>query len=70
MDRSHVRDPKVIRSKGAPHGSTNGNKGRHCRQCFELGHDRRNCTAMDDDVDDEDGGPGHRGVHSSRKRSR
>ncbi|KAL4300099.1 hypothetical protein AHAS_Ahas17G0167000 [Arachis hypogaea] len=52
-DQSHVRDPKVVRSNGEPRRSMNGNKGRRCRWCFGLGHDRRNCTAMDDDVDDE-----------------
>ncbi|RYQ96862.1 hypothetical protein Ahy_B08g092769 [Arachis hypogaea] len=68
-DETHILDPKVIRSKGAPRGSTNANNGRHCRRCLGLGHDRRNCTAMDDDVVDEGGGSGCRPVYTSGKRS-
>ncbi|XLU27003.1 hypothetical protein S245_063069, partial [Arachis hypogaea] len=52
-DETHILDPKIIRSKGAPRGSTNANNGRRCRRCLRFGHDRRNCTAMDDDVVDE-----------------
>ncbi|KAL4293488.1 hypothetical protein AHAS_Ahas18G0133100 [Arachis hypogaea] len=69
-DETHILDPKVIRSKGAPRGSTNANNGRRCRRCLGLGHDRRNCTAMDDDVVDEGGGSGCRPVYTSGKRSR
>ncbi|QHO38273.1 uncharacterized protein DS421_4g118930 [Arachis hypogaea] len=69
-DETCILDPKVIRSKGAPRGSTNANNRRPCRRCLGLGHDRRNCTAMDDDVVDEDGGSGHRPVYNFGKRSR
>ncbi|RYQ96861.1 hypothetical protein Ahy_B08g092766 [Arachis hypogaea] len=69
-DETHILDPKIIRSKGAPRGSTNANNGRRCRRCLRFGHDRRNCTAMDDDVVDEDGGSGCRPVYTSGKRSR
>ncbi|XP_016168103.1 protein FAR1-RELATED SEQUENCE 5-like [Arachis ipaensis] len=70
VDETHILDPKVIRSKGAPRGSTNANNGRRCRLCLGLGHDRRNCTAMNDDVVDEDGGSGCRPVYNFGKRSR
>ncbi|RYQ82864.1 hypothetical protein Ahy_B10g101436 [Arachis hypogaea] len=39
VDQIHIRYPKVIRSKGAPRGSMNGNNGRHYQRCFRLGHD-------------------------------
>ncbi|XP_016185792.1 protein FAR1-RELATED SEQUENCE 5-like [Arachis ipaensis] len=69
-DETHILDPKIIRSKGAPRGSTNANNGRRCRRCLGLGHDKRNCTATDDDVVDEDGGSDRRPVYNSGKRSR
>ncbi|QHN87145.1 uncharacterized protein DS421_16g552470 [Arachis hypogaea] len=69
-NETHILDPKIIRSKGAPRGSTNADNGRHCRQCLGLDHDRRNCIATDDDVVDEDGGSSHRPIHYSGKRSR
>ncbi|XP_025670470.1 protein FAR1-RELATED SEQUENCE 5-like [Arachis hypogaea] len=52
-DHVNMLDPTIVKSKGAPRGSTNAKIGRRCRRCNGLGHDRRNCTARNEQPDDE-----------------
>ncbi|KAL4355638.1 hypothetical protein AHAS_Ahas09G0006700 [Arachis hypogaea] len=52
-DHVNMMDPTIVKSKGAPRGSTNAKMGRRCRRCHGLGHDRRNCTARNEQPDDE-----------------
>ncbi|XLU61505.1 hypothetical protein S245_020714 [Arachis hypogaea] len=47
-----IGNPHIIRSKGAPRGSTHVKNGRRCRRCFGFGHDRRNCLADEDNADE------------------
>ncbi|RYR10952.1 hypothetical protein Ahy_B05g079440 [Arachis hypogaea] len=48
-----ILDPTIVKSKGAPRGSTNARMGRQCRRCHGLEHDRRNCTTRNEGLDDE-----------------
>ncbi|KAL4299930.1 hypothetical protein AHAS_Ahas17G0150100 [Arachis hypogaea] len=52
-DHVNMLDPTIVKSKGAPRGSTNVKMGRRCRRCNGLGHDRRNCTTRNEQPDDE-----------------
>ncbi|MED6170239.1 hypothetical protein PIB30_028972 [Stylosanthes scabra] len=48
-----IRDPSIIRSKGAPRGSTNAKVARKCRRCNGVGHDKRNCEGVEGQMEDE-----------------
>ncbi|KAL4349933.1 hypothetical protein AHAS_Ahas10G0091500 [Arachis hypogaea] len=50
-----ILDPTIVKSKGAPMGSTNARMGRRCRRCHGLRHDRRNCNARNEGPEDEVG---------------
>ena len=38
-----IGDPSVAKTKGAPAARKDGKKKRHCSNCFEAGHTKRNC---------------------------
>ncbi|XLT57819.1 hypothetical protein HN873_050423 [Arachis hypogaea] len=65
-----ILDPTIVKSKGAPRGSTNARMGRQCRRCHGLEHDRRNCTTRNEGLDDEGAGTINRQSQTFCKRVR
>ncbi|MED6214894.1 hypothetical protein PIB30_107823 [Stylosanthes scabra] len=75
-NREHcdIADPPIVRSKGAPKGSTNSKNARRCGRCKGVGHDRQNCDYVEDEhadsPEEEGSGAGEVRHQGSQKRQR
>ncbi|MED6157809.1 hypothetical protein PIB30_026886 [Stylosanthes scabra] len=49
---THIRDPLVSKTKGAPRVGKKDKNNRHCSTCSMVGHTKRNCPRKQGAIDD------------------